>query len=315
QTFDIGLASQESGHLEEAISKAFGTVPAFRLHHGSLDEELAALKKGKRNLVVVVPTEASVGANLRGGLEVPIYYDASRPTSSQVLLPAVDRVFAEIERQFTHRPELFAIKSQAVQSEGLRSIDYLLPGILGMALMQLGLFGSLRLVSLRERKILRNLGATPLNRVALLGGEVTVRLLMSLFQALSIVVIGHLVFKVTIVGNWLAVAGIVLLGAATFTSLGYMLVSFAKTEESGQGLIQVVQFPMMFLSGIFFPPGFMPAFLRPVVKAIPLTYLADALRQVMVGFAPEHSLTTNLTVLFAWMVVTLVLASRLWRWE
>lgn len=320
QTFDIGLARQQKGDfLVEAVAKAFSTVPAFRVHEGTLDEELDALQKGKRNLVVVIPPQDTVAARIGGkspeGLTVPIYYDASRPTSSQILLPAVDRVFSSIEHQLVNRPQLFTTKPQAIQSQALRTIDFLLPGILGMALMQLGLFGSLRLVSLRERRILRHLGATPLNRWVILASEVTVRLLLSLFQALSIIVIGYLVFQVVLVGHWLSIAGVVLLGAATFTSLGYMLVSFARTEESGQGLIQVVQFPMMFLSGIFFPPGFIPAFLRPIVKAIPLTYLADALRQVMVGFPPEYGLSTDLLVLLAWLLATMVLAGRLWKWE
>ncbi len=101
----------------------------------------------------------------------------------------------------------------------------------------------------------------------------------------------------------------------TFISLGFMLINFARTPESGQGIIQVVQFPMMFLSGIFFPIEFMPDYIKPVVKAIPLTYLGDALRQVMVGAVPEHSMQTNLLVLSSWLIVTFLVAVKFWRWE
>ena len=71
-----------------------------------------------------------------------------------------------------------------------------------------------------------------------------------------------------------------------FLALGYVIASFAKTEDAANGMTSVVQFPMMFLSGTFFPIDQMPDFLQTIARLIPLTYLADALRQVMVGGAP-----------------------------
>ncbi|MHB1127050.1 MAG: ABC transporter permease [Bacillota bacterium] len=313
QTFRVGLVAEDQGPLGTAAANALEAVPAFKLERGNLEDELDALKKGDRSLVIVLPPEGADTA--QQGMEIPLYYDAGKQITNQVLIPVVNDIFTAVERQVNNRPQLFLTKPRAVQTEKFRNIDFLLPGILAMALMQLGLFGSLRLVSLKERKILKYLGATPLNRISLLGGEVIVRLLMSLLQAVILIVIGNLAFGARIVGSWLEVTGLVLLGAATFVSLGYMLVSFSKTEESAQGLIQVVQFPMMFLSGIFFPLSVMPGFLQPVIKAMPLTYLADALRQVIVGASPTYSLTTNLAILSAWLCVTLILTIRLWKWD
>jgi ABC-2 type transport system permease protein len=181
--------------------------------------------------------------------------------------------------------------------------------------MQLGFFGAFQMVSLREQKVLKALGATPLPRSHVLGAEVAVRLLLSLVQLALIVAIGMLVFRVRVTGNWLAVLGVVCLGALTFTSLGYLLTCRARTIDSGQGLVQLVQFPMMFLSGIFFPIAIMPDFLRPIVAAMPLTYLGDALRQVMVGMGPVYPLSLCLLVLAGWLVASLVLTVLFWRWE
>ena len=80
-------------------------------------------------------------------------------------------------------------------------------------------------------------------------------------------------------------------------------------------LINIITFPMMFLSGIFFPIEVMPDFLRPVLEALPLTYLGDGLRQIMVGATPLHSLTTDIAVLGGWLIVCMVLAIRFFRWE
>ncbi|NPV53971.1 MAG: ABC transporter permease [Firmicutes bacterium] len=318
-SYDVGIVSNSGGPLSQAITAGLKAVPAFKVHTGTEEDELGALKKGNRSVVIKipdVPATALAGAATSGeDVDILVYYDKTQQLASHILLPVVRQVLDEIERGITSAPRLFNVVTEPVQHARLKDIDYLLPGILAMAIMQLGLFGSLRAVSLREQKILKSLGATPLPRGLLLAAEVLVRIIMALVQTCAIIVIGHFAFDVNIVGNWLAVFGIVLLGAVTFVSMGYMLVSFARTEESGQGIIQVVQFPMMFLSGIFFPIDIMPSFLKPVINAMPLTYLGDLLRQVMVGAPPAFSVSTDLLVLGSWAVATLILAVKFWRWE
>ena len=155
-----------------------------------------------------------------------------------------------------------------------------------MALMQLGIFAAIPLVQQREKLILKRLGATPLPRWTLVGSNIIMRLLIAGAQTVLILGIGAAVFGVQIVGSWPMIAGFVVLGALAFTSIGYVIASFARTEEAANGMTSVVQFPLMFLSGIFFPIEFMPEWLRAVATFMPLTYLGDALRQTMVGGAP-----------------------------
>jgi ABC-2 type transport system permease protein len=98
-------------------------------------------------------------------------------------------------------------------------------------------------------------------------------------------------------------------------AMGYFISGLAKTQESVMGISQLINFPMMFLSGVFFPVDFMPAWIRPVVTAMPLTYLADALRQIMVGATPAYSLGLDFAVLSLWLVGCGLLAMRFFRWE
>ncbi len=105
------------------------------------------------------------------------------------------------------------------------------------------------------------------------------------------------------------------LGAVSFLALGYVLASFTKTEEAANGITQVVQFPMMFLSGVFFPIEAMPQFLQSIARLIPLTYLADALRQVMVGGTAFAPLWVCAAVLLGWLVVCFAIASRKFQWQ
>ena len=101
----------------------------------------------------------------------------------------------------------------------------------------------------------------------------------------------------------------------TFISIGYVIASYARTEESANALTSIVQFPLMFLSGIFFPIEIMPEVLQPVASLMPLTYLGDALRQVMVGGVPFMPLPVDFAVLAAWLIGSFAISARFFRWQ
>jgi ABC-2 type transport system permease protein len=209
-----------------------------------------------------------------------------------------------------------SVDPKPITGNNLGEIDFLLPGILAMSLMQLGLFATApALVQLREQQVLRRIGATPLPRATLLAAQVVHRLTIGGVQTFLILLIGTLAFKVNIVGNIAMLLAYVLLGALMFVALGYLISGLARTQDSVTGITQLLNFPMMFLSGIFFPVDLVPAWIRPVVTILPLTYLADALRQIMVGATPAYSLTIDFVVLGGWLIVCGLLAVRFFTWE
>jgi ABC-2 type transport system permease protein len=181
--------------------------------------------------------------------------------------------------------------------------------------MQLGLFAVAPLVVDRENRVLKRLGATPLKRSTMIASTVVFNLIVAMMQAALIIILAKAVFHVPMMGNWFYLIGFIVLGTLTFLSMGYMLSAFAKNQQTLMPLIMAIQFPMMFLSGIFFPLEMMPGFMHPIMDAMPLTYLADSLRQIMVGSSAMHSHLINIGVLGGWFVVCLVLAVRFFRWE
>ncbi|HSW10085.1 MAG TPA: ABC transporter permease [Bacillota bacterium] len=309
----VGVVAGGSPH-GAAVEQALRQVESLEVHAGTEQEELAALQAGDRFLVVVFPPQAA-GAPV-GATPVRAYYDQGRQATNQILIASLQQILGEIERSITGAPRLFVLDARPIQPRTFRNVDFFAPSIIAVSLMQLGLFGSLRLVSLRQRHILKRLGATPLPRHTLIASEVVVRVAVALVQAAILLGIAYFGFGVPVLGSWFALAGLTVLGALTFTSLGYMLVAFVRTAESGEGIIQLVQFPMMFLSGALFPAEMMPEFLLPVVRAIPLTYLADAFRQVMVDLPAAFSgVGEAVLILLAWLVGSFLLAVRFFRWE
>jgi ABC-2 type transport system permease protein len=204
---------------------------------------------------------------------------------------------------------------EPIQTNDLTFISYLVPSILGMSLMQLGIFSAIPLVADRQKLILKRLQATPLRRWQLVGSNVLMRLLIAAFQTVIIVGVGSVFYHVQIAGSWLLIGSLILLGSLAFIALGYVIASFASTEDAANGMTSVVQFPLMFLSGTFFPIDAMPDFLKGVARALPLTYLGDGLRQVMVDGTPFAPLWACFAFLAVWLVVCFGIAARFFRWQ
>jgi ABC-2 type transport system permease protein len=244
-----------------------------------------------------------------------LYIDPSQSTTSATIQQIVGQVVASVNQSITRAPTIVGVAAQPLQRQDIGSVAYIVPSILAMALMQLGLFGAIPLVEQREKLIFKRLSSTPLARPTLVGSNVLVRLMIAVVQAVLIVGIGAVLFNVAIVGSLALMAFLVILGALTFIAIGYVVASFARTEETASATTSVLQFPLMFLSGIFFPFAIMPPFMKFIGALLPLTYLGDALRQVMVNGTAFVPLPVDIAVLTGWLVVCLAISARFFRWQ
>jgi ABC-2 type transport system permease protein len=313
--YNVGLINDSQSTLGQNIEQAISQTPIFNITTNTLDDKLAELRKGDIQAVIHIPADLDSATAGSTPAKIDLYYDPSRTASSQVIIPVLNDILAEVNRRATNEPILFELAEQPIQSRVLRNIDYIVPGIIAMSILFLGMFGGLPMVEWREKQVLKRFGATPLKRRTIIASQVIYRLILALVQTLIIIGIGYFAYDVQIIGNWFAVLGIVLLGSLTLVSLGYLLVSRPRTTEGAMPIIQLVQFPMLFLSGIFFDVELMPAFIKPIINALPLTYLADALRQVMVEATPLHPLGVDLAALVGFLILFLLLTVKIFRWE
>ena len=315
QTFPLALVDEDHSQVSAQLVAGFDNVSILEAEHVGRDEALTHMQSGEFDGVLIIPSGA--GASLAGGqaVSLTLITDPSRQTATTALQQVVGQVVASMNLRLSNAPTLLTIAPQTMQTQNISNAAYFVPSILAMALMQLGVFASIPLVSQREKQILKRLAATPLSRITFVSANVVMRLLIAALQTVLIVGIGAWLFGVTIVGNVLLVVGFIALGALTFLAIGYIIAAWARTEETANAGTSIVQFPLMFLSGIFFPISFMPEWLQPVAAAMPLTYLADALRQTMVGGAAYASLGVDALVLGVWMIVCFLIAARFFRWQ
>jgi ABC-2 type transport system permease protein len=316
----VGYVDQDGTPASAGLRQAFASVPLLTLHDGTLEAEKSAMQHGDVSAIIVVPgglqqALANAHAGTAASVAIQLYGDPSQNQTTQVVQGTVAQVANGFNLAAQGGSAILTVSQLTLQSTNISTVAYLVPSILAMALMQLGIFAAIPLVEQREKGILKRIGATPLARSKLVGSNVLLRLLVAIVDAVLILGIGYVFFDVKIVGNLLASAGVVLLGAATFLAIGFMLACFLKTEEQANGVVQVVQLPMMFLSGIFFSFDFLPGFLQTVARFLPLTYLGDAMRQVMVNGTQVAPLGEDLAILTGWLVVCLTIAARSFRWE
>ena len=321
-TYKIGWVDLDKGSPSAMqLRQAFAQVPTFELIDGDEAVSLAAMRKGDLDGVIVVPEAYDeLLAMMRNGHAAPaqavqVYSDPSQTSTTAAIVGIAQGLIASVNQQLMGRGPAVTIQPRSAASQQFSFISYLVPSILGMAVMQLGIFSAVPLVADRQKQILKRLGATPLRRWQLVGSNVLMRLLLSLVQAVIVIAVGSALFNVQIGGNPLAIGALVLLGSLMFISLGYVIASFAQTEDAANAMTSIVQFPLMFLSGTFFPIESMPSSLQTVARALPLTYLGDALRQVMVGGAPFTPLWICVAVLVAWLVACFGFSARTFRWQ
>ncbi|HEX6971936.1 MAG TPA: ABC transporter permease, partial [Limnochordia bacterium] len=268
-----GTAGLSPSGLRDALASALGAIDGVTLLTEPREEGLQALRRGERTALVDVPDR------LPGSITV--HYDEGRPEVAAATLAIIGQVVAQIDRQLSGRPALLTVAPRPVSAQQLSMFDFLLPGILAMTLMQTGLMGVTWVIAdYRERLVLKRVLATPIHPFAFLAGIVSRFTVINLLQGVIIYLVATYAFGARTVGSLAALALLAVIGSVVFLAMGFAISTISKTAEAANGLGSLVNFPMLFLSGTFWPRELMPAAMRPLIDALPLTPLVDAMRGV-----------------------------------
>ena len=296
-------------HIAVAASApgAAAVADALRKDH-ALDVRLlddSAAARALRTGIVALVVEP------RGADSVTYRYDDARPEARAARL-VVD---AALQRAAGRRDPV-ATADRHVRERGSRYIDFVIPGLLGMNLMGSGIWGiGFAIVDARKKKLLKRLIATPMSRAQYLASFLFSRLTMLVFEVASLLGFGALVFGVPIRGSIVVLTLICLTAALTFGAMGLLVASRARTVEGASGLMNLVMLPMWVFSGVFFSASNFPRAMQPVIQALPLTAVNDALRANLLQGAGLGAVAGDLGIAAAWLVLSFVAALRLFRWR
>jgi ABC-type multidrug transport system permease subunit len=308
--------------LAAGLGIAFRNRPADVLKVAAVTPQLTQSLRQEKLLDVAELPAAAADAALRNGkvalLAVPgpngsvVYrYDDTNPEGRTARILA-DRAI----QRAAGRVDPVASSNQFMREPGSRYIDFLIPGLLGMNLMGSAIWGmGFAIVDARRKNLMKRLVATPMPRHYYLLSFLLSRLVLLVVEVGVVLGFGTIVFGVPLRGSPLDLVLLCVLGSLSFSALGLLIASRARTIEAASGLMNSVMMPMWIVSGVFFSAQRFPDIVQPVIKALPLTAAIDALRMNMLQGASLAQVTPQMGVLAGWLVVCFGLALKLFRWR
>ncbi len=319
----LGVVDQDQTVVTQAITGGLQGIEAFKVMTGSEEEQMKRLEDGKNNAVVIL--ESGFFDSIQHGQpgRAVVYVDETSPTVAGIAYSSISQVMSQISQEMARQydpslnvPHLIAVEQKSVSSDELAYVDFIVPGILAMTIMQAGLMGlALSFATIRERGILRRIKVSPVPLSRYLGSEIAASLVMVAIQSALLLGVGWSVFRIHISGNILYTAMIILLGALSFLALGFLIASIARSFKTAEMAASAINMPMMFLAGVFFPLSILPGFLATLAKFLPLYYLGDALRSVMIQGKGLGAVWLDILVLAGMGVLSFLISLKLFRWE
>jgi ABC-2 type transport system permease protein len=301
EVIHVGVVARAAGAADTIVARLRRT-PGFAVQRFADDSAARTALRTGGVAIVAAPVA-------RGGVEYR--FDDTRPEARLARLAADDAI-----QRGAGRADPIGVSEQRVREHGSRYIDFLVPGLLGMNIMGGGMWSiGFSIVEARRKRLLKRLVATPMSRSQYLSSYILTRLVFLVVEAGILVGIGALAFGVPVRGSLLQLGVIALAASLAFSGLGLLVSSRVRTIEAVSGLMNFAMLPMWVLSGIFFSSSNYPPAVQPFIRALPLTAAIDALRGNMLQGLGWSAVMPELGIITGWLVVSFVLALKLFRWR
>lgn len=272
------------------------------------------LEKGHIAAVVYVQKNTSA----KPAFIADVQYTSASIDKGSILKSVLNNLFYQLNAKDI-QPTVAQLNESTVQGRIYRTIDFILPGQLGFSLLSTGVFGTAFVFfSLRQNLVIKRFFATPVSRASIVFGEGIARIGFALLGALFIIIIGYYFFHFTLVHGIVTVLNMLLLsvmGLIVFMGFGFVVSGIAKSESTIPPISNIITLPQFLLSGTFFSIDAFPEWLQPISRALPLTYLNDAMRKVAFEGAGLWDVKHQLFIMLVWGIGVYAVAVKVFKWE
>jgi len=277
-------------------------------------------KDNKLNLVLVIPEgyEKSLVQRMafrdpNASVAVTYIYDSSS-SSTSTKMQILQSVFGVVNQGMSGQPPFIRSAETSILTKKYRFIEFFVPGIIAMSVMTSSLSGAVNVnAELRQKGVIRKLSTTPITRTDWILSNILYQFILAIVSTIAILLVSYAVFNVSLqINAWLLL--FILLEVFAFVGIGMILTRFAKEAESAVAAANVIMFPMMFLSGSFFPLEMMPGFLQTFARILPLYYVNEGLRASMVVVDNMTALRYS-AIIGIFAAVVFVLGILATKWE
>jgi ABC-2 type transport system permease protein len=304
---DVGTTGADSAYRQQ-VTGVFAGSDAFDLRETNDPAALfAELEDGE--LDVLVDFGAATGTDIP---PVTVQYSQANGPTAEIVTSVVQQVLLSVAQ--AESP--MQITLETVDSREISFIEFFVPGVVAMSLMNSGMIGlSTTFTTWRERGILRRMRLTPFPLPNFLLARILSQVAVAFAQSLILIGLAALLFGYRPDGNLLVIGVSIFIVSLAFLSIGFAISSVARTTESAAGISNLLVFPMLFLSGVFFETDSAPGWLRPFTNLLPLRFAVEALREAMTNQASFGDIWQELLMLGGIFAAALLFAVRFFRWD
>jgi ABC-2 type transport system permease protein len=318
-SFKVAIINNSKTEFAQQLDKQVRELKVFEVQSdvSSLDDARERMKRSEIDAAIELPPDLGQlnAQNLPGGSLI-VYYDENNVQGGQTIGSILGSVLNGVNVQLTKVEPPLKVETRSTAQEGLTSFDYLFPGLLGFSLIGLGIFGPVNMLPAEKKTgALTRLRVTPLRPAQFILAYMTSSLVTGVLSISVMFAVAVLVFDFNMVGNYLAFILFALIGAVSIFGIGVAVGGWAKDERQAAPLSNIVAFPMMFLSGTFFPRFLMPEWVQNISAYLPLTPVVDGMRLIMTENKGFADLLPQLGLMGLWIVVVYAIAFKVFRWE
>lgn len=318
-SFNVALLNQSSSQFaSDFVSEAKqNSVLKVDEKVTTIEAAQEKMNQGKLDATIVLPPDFGqvVNEQYPSG-QAQVIYTQNNQQAGQTLSLVLEATFKDINSKFVSAPTPFTVRAESTDTKGLTQFDYIFAGLVGFTILTLGVFGPTSVFPrLKEQGVLRRYHTTTLKVWQYFTGNVLSNAAVGLMSITTMFIAATLVFHLRMRGDYLSLLAVLILGVTLLFGIGLAIGGWAKNESQAAPLANLITFPMMFLSGVFFPTFLMPEWLQSITKFIPLTAVIDSTRMVITEGKTIFELGPQLAVMGVWFIIIYFIAFRVFRWE
>jgi len=319
-TINIALLNESKSPFAASFEKQLNNVKLFKVDKTihSLSTANNKMQKGQLDGTVVLPPDFGTkkASQQYPSGQAQVVYTQNNQTAGQAITSGLSDAFKVINSALTKAPQPFSAVAKPTTNKSLTSFDYTFAGLLGFSIVGMGIFGPINVFpELKKQGILRRLHTTPLKVWQYFLSTMVSQALIGLISLAVMFLVAISVFHLKVVGNYFEIALFLVYSIVMILGIGLAIGGWAKNERQAAPLSNIVVFPMLFLSGTFFPRFAMPEWLQHVSAVLPLTPVIDGIRLLTTEGKHLVDLGAQLGLMGIWLIVIYIVAFRVFRWE
>lgn len=318
-SFKVGLINESPSQFSREFTDQIKQNKVFEVDQEvtSLDRAREKMNRSEIDATIILPKEfGEVKNNQFPSGEAKVLYDQNNEQAGRTLSSIMEGIFKDINGELIPAETPFTVKAESTATAGLTSFDYTFAGLLGFAVLSLGIFGPTTVFPrLKQRGVLRRYNTTTLKVWQYFFGNVLSTAMVGLMSVGLMFIVALTVFDLNMRGDYFSFITLVVLGVIVLFGIGLAVGGWAKNENQAAPLANLLTFPMMFLSGTFFPRFLMPEWLQNVSALLPLTPVIDGARLIATEGRTLFEIGPQVGLLVAWAIVIYAIAFKVFRWE